>query len=178
MDVVFVTSNENKAREAREILGVPIEIQKLDLDEIQGMELEPIIRHKLQQAWDVLKRPVLVDDVGLYFEAWGGFPGPFVRFAAETMTEAGIARALGDDRRLRYVVTVGYTDGERTLFGSGEIRGTFTHEPRGTNGWGFDPFLLPNGEDQTYAQMGPEAKHKISARGQALRALKAQLGDR
>lgn len=79
----FVTGNEGKMMEAQRILGFPIEIVKFDLEEIQSLDLAEIVRHKVLQAYQIVKKPVFVDDVGLYVSAWNGFPGPFVKYLRE-----------------------------------------------------------------------------------------------
>ena len=77
--IKFVTGNFNKARETGVILGVPLEQVKVDgLIEIQTQNIEELVCHKCQQAYDSLKCPVLVEDSGLLFNAWDGLPGPFI----------------------------------------------------------------------------------------------------
>ena len=65
------------------LLDLPLEHQKIDLDEIQSVSLEEVVEHKVRQAYEIAKRPVLVEDVALSFEALGGLPGPFVKFFVE-----------------------------------------------------------------------------------------------
>ena len=66
----FVTSNQNKVREIREILQVPTESISLDLDELQTTDLDELITHKLMQAYQYVQQPVFVEDTALYFSAW------------------------------------------------------------------------------------------------------------
>ena len=73
----FVTSNEEKAEEARMILEMPVEIRKADLVEIQSLDLKEIVKDKARQAFEIVGESVIVDDVGFFLEAWNGFPGPF-----------------------------------------------------------------------------------------------------
>lgn len=176
INAVFVTSNRDKAREAREILGVDIKTKHLELNELQSMDLDVIIRHKLEQAWQVLKQPVMVEDTGIFFDDWGGFPGPFAKHLIDTMTYDKVAELLGPTRRIHWRVKTGYKDQDRLFIGTGEITGRMAPKRQGES-WGFDPFFIPDGYNQTYAEMGPEEKHRISARAQALQDLKRQLGE-
>src|SRR3989338_3993072 len=76
----FVTSNKDKVDEAREILGIPIEIVDIDIDEIQSMDLKKIVKHKALEAYRRVKKHLFVDDVSFEVKAWNGFPGPFIKF--------------------------------------------------------------------------------------------------
>jgi XTP/dITP diphosphohydrolase len=172
--LLFVTSNANKVREAREILGVPIEQYALELEELQSMDLDLIIRHKLADAYRQLRQPVLVEDSGVYLDDWGGFPGPFIKHLKDTLGYDRLTELVGPTRRVHWRVKAGYTDGTRVLIGSGLIVGTVPRSARGT-GWGFDAYFVPDGSERTYAQMQPEEKHTVSARSQALRDLHRQL---
>jgi XTP/dITP diphosphohydrolase len=84
-ELVFVTSNDNKAREVAATLGIHLKRISLELDEIQEMDLEKIIRHKAEQAFKKLKTAVLVEDDGLFLDDWNGFPGPFIKYVHQTI---------------------------------------------------------------------------------------------
>lgn len=175
-EFVFVTSSDHKAREAAHILGVNVKRVSLDIEEIQSMDLKEIVEYKARQAYATLKRPVLVEDVGFYIKQWNGWPGPFIRWMAEYISYDKLVRLLDKKNRgVEYVVLYGFFDGKKVSFFKGKIVGTIAQKPRGKKGWGFDVVLIPKGHTQTYAQMGMEAKSKISARSQALRKVKAYL---
>jgi XTP/dITP diphosphohydrolase len=59
----------------------------------------------------------------------------------------------------------------------GSCSGTLTHEPRGTQGFGYDPIFVPDGHEQTFAEMPPERKNSLSHRGRALQSFKRKLGE-
>jgi XTP/dITP diphosphohydrolase len=83
-----------------------------------------------------------------------------------------------DDRRARFrtVVALVDRDGTARTF-EGVCEGTITTAPRGDGGFGYDPLFLPNGHDQTFAEMPPDAKNDISHRRRALDALRQFLAD-
>lgn len=171
--IIFVTSNENKFREAGRILNIDLAQKSLDLEEIQEMDLRKIIEHKAKQAYDVFKQPVVVEDAGLYIDAWSGFPGPFIKWIQKTMGYETMGSLLSKkDRSARWVVMVGYYDGERIHYFEGCIDGAIPRKPSGSHGWGFDAWFVPQGSRQTYAAMGPEEKMNYSARQQAFTKLK------
>jgi XTP/dITP diphosphohydrolase len=82
----FVTGNPNKAKEAGDILGIPLEqVEVADLFEIQTQDLDELVSHKAQQAYDALHCPILVEDSGLVFQAWKGLPGALVKWFETTV---------------------------------------------------------------------------------------------
>ena len=72
--ITFITGNQKKADYLAKYLGFPIEHEKLDLDEIQSLDLREITEHKAKQAYEEMKKPVLVEDVTLEFSALGRLP--------------------------------------------------------------------------------------------------------
>jgi non-canonical purine NTP pyrophosphatase (RdgB/HAM1 family) len=175
--LTFVTSNDHKAREASQILEIDLDRVAIDLDEIQDMDLARIVEHKLRQAYAQLQKPVIVEDVGLFFEAWNGFPGPFIKWIKETMGYAALPALLDENRRATWRVMYGYFDGTTLQTFDGTLPGSIASEPRGSS-WGFDVIFIPDGETQTLAELGPERKNTIGARRLALMKLKEFLATR
>lgn len=77
--ITFITGNPKKAEYMRKLLGMPIEHIKLDLEEIQSLDLEEIVKHKVRQAYEKIGKPVIVDDVSFEFCTLGRLPGTFVK---------------------------------------------------------------------------------------------------
>jgi non-canonical purine NTP pyrophosphatase (RdgB/HAM1 family) len=174
--LVFVTSNDNKAKEASEFLGVAIKRVKIDLDEIQSLDLTKVINHKARQAYAKVKRPVLVEDVSLELKAWKGFPGPFVKWLGETLGFLNLPAVLaGQDKGVTWTAMWGYFDGKKLYTFSASEEGVIATSPRGDSGFGFDVIFIPNGFTKTVAEMGIEIKMQQSARIQAMRKLKIFL---
>jgi non-canonical purine NTP pyrophosphatase (RdgB/HAM1 family) len=179
--LVFVTSNTGKAREASHFLGRPIEARPLDLLEIQSLSFEEVVRAKAVDAASRLGAAVLVDDSGLSFPAWNGFPGPFTRWVLEAAGPEGLARMAGllPGRRVEAVAALAMArpgDGpEEVVVAEGRVSGTIAPSPRGSNGFGWDVIFVPDGGDRTWAEMTGEEKNASSHRGRAFAALKALL---
>ncbi len=174
----FVTGNANKVKEAQEILGLPLQQVELDgLFEIQTQDLDELVRHKAQQAYDALKCPVLVEDSGLFFHAWKGLPGALVKWFETTVGCEGMLKMLTpfEDRRAIAVCCLAIHDGTDIQIVRGEVEGTIAIQTQGTNGFGWDVLFIPAGYDITYAEMPSAEKNAISHRKQALGKLKPLL---
>lgn len=174
-NLVFVTSNQNKALEMSKILGVLVKQKSVnDLEEIQEMDLEKIVEHKAKQAYKVINKPVLVEDVGLYVKEWGGFPGPFIKWLEKTVGYDLFPKLLSKKNTVVWVCLLGIYDGKNMYFFKGETKGRVV-SPDGEGLWGFDIIFIPQGSNQTYAELGPEEKRRTGARAKAARKLKAFL---
>ncbi len=176
-EILFATGNQGKIDEAMAMLGAPVKIADIQIDEAQSMDLEYVSRKKAQAAFDVLKKPVIVDDVGLFIDSLKGFPGPFAKFVLETMGVDGLLVLLKNETNRKVIVKSGvaYHDGENIHYFEGEVQGTLAIEQRGDEGFGFDPVIIPDGETKTYAEMGIEGKNRISHRRRALDKLREYL---
>jgi len=173
MELCFVTSNERKIIEAEAILSFPIVICKLDLPELQSLDFKKIIENKAREAFDILHKPLLVDDAGLCINAWGGFPGPLVKFLIESGGNDLLVQMMSDesDRGAQAVSALGYHDGKTVHTFVGRAKGEIVRAPRG-KGWGWEPIFQPDGHALTYAELGLEEKNKISMRRLALEQFK------
>lgn len=125
--------------------------------------------------------PALADDSGIEVRALDGAPGVrSARFAGEDATDERnlakmleVSRGLQDgERGVRYVCcAVLATPDGREVVKEGVLEGCLITEPRGTNGFGYDPIFVPSGLEKTAAELSPLEKDAISHRGQAFRAL-------
>ena len=174
----FVTGNANKVREAGDILGVTLEqVEVGGIFEMQTQDIEELVNHKCQQAYDLLKCPVLVEDSGLLFNAWNGLPGALVKWFECTVGCEGMLKMLQsfEDRDATAVCCFAMHDGKNIRIARGEIEGTIATEIRGGNGFGWDVIFIPDGYQRTFAEMLPRDKNAISHRKKALENLKILL---
>ena len=127
----------------------------------------------------------LADDSGIEIDALGGRPGIHsARFAGLDATDdennALLIQQLRDvpeaERTARYrcVVVLLEPAGQQTS-AEGVCEGRIVLEPRGSGGFGYDSYFIPEGYDKTMAELSPDEKHRISHRGKALRSLAEQL---
>lgn len=183
--IVFATNNENKLREAREILA-PLGIEVVSQREA-GADCEPDENGvtfaenamiKAKAVYDIVKCPVIADDSGLCVDALDGRPGVYsARYAPEGQECAKLLsemKDVPDDKRGAYFeCTIAFIDSDGYFTVSGKCAGKIGYEERGTNGFGYDPVFVYN--EKTLAEMSADDKNKISHRGNALRALFCEL---
>jgi XTP/dITP diphosphohydrolase len=194
--IVLATRNDHKVRELEAILG---EVAgELDL-EVVGMREFPDVADvvetgvtfaenatlKAVAAAEATGLPALADDSGLAVDVLGGAPGVFSARWAGThgQDQANLQlllaqlRDVPDEHRAAAFVcaaVLALPDGT-VMVREGRMPGMLAREPRGENGFGYDPVLVPDGGSRTAAEMSPEDKNAISHRGKAFRALAADL---
>jgi XTP/dITP diphosphohydrolase len=178
MDVAFHTTNDGKFREVREILaefGIRVQRRSGPLPELQADSLEEVVRGKLA-AVRRSRGYTLVEDSGLFLAALRGFPGVYSAYVYRTLGFDPLLEWLKSRPRDALFRTVaGVRRGTRTWFFEGETRGTIADRPRGSAGFGFDPIFVPEGSAETYAEMPPESKSRVSHRAKAMRAVGRML---
>jgi len=177
--IVFVTGNQSKFREVKEILGesFPYKItsKAIDLPEYQG-ESDEVSIMKCKSAYEIIKAPVIVDDTSLCCNALGGLPGPYVKCFLKKTGPGGLFKMLQgfDDYSATALATFAYCDGDVDsikLF-KGLTTGTIV-SPRESNEPGFDVWdFQPDGYSVTYAEMSAEQKNQVSHRKKAVEEMK------
>ena len=175
--ILFITGNENKLREAREILSEEKIInENIDLPELQEEPIK-IVEEKTKLAVKMLKKPVIVDDTNLRFNALNGLPGPYIKDFLHGLGREGLYKLLTgfEDKSAEAVALIGYGElGTEVKVFEGKVSGTIVN-PRGESNFGWDSIFLPDGHDKTYAEMNAEEKNKISHRRKALLKLRKYL---
>lgn len=179
MKPVFITGNASKASYLAKMLGINLEHQKIDLDEIQSTILEEIVEHKVRQAYQIIGKPVLVEDVSLGLDALGGLPGPFIKFFVEAPNGLeNICRMCDNlaNRRAEAGCVYGYYDGSSLELFRGGLTGTIASHPRGSSGFGWDKIFCPDGYNgKTRAELSPSDDEKTYATIKPYRALREFL---
>lgn len=135
---------------------------------------------KAHAAAKASRLPALADDSGLVVPALGGAPGIYsARWAGPKkdfhIAMARVQRELGDRDRAAHFVAVlalAWPDGDEALF-RGEVHGELTWPPRGERGFGYDPIFIADGYNQTFGELDPDLKHRISHRARAFEKLVA-----
>lgn len=176
--VKFATKNKDKLAEAKRILGIDMQAATFDdLDEIQEIQVDKIIEHKAKQAYDNVKEPVIVEDTGLFFNGWNGFPGALIKWLLESVDNEGIVKMLEgfSDRSAVAECHIGLYDGKRLILAKGIVQGRVAESVRGKEGFGWDRIFIPEGHDRTFGEMSKEEKDAISHRKLAFEDLKNKL---
>jgi|SRR3989338_583957 len=172
-NITFITGNQKKADYLAKYLGFPVDHVKLDLDEIQSLDLKEIVEHKVRQAYEKIKKPVIVEDVSLEFAALGRLPGTFIKFFVDEVPFENICSMIdGKTRKATARCVFGYFDGQELKLFEGGLDGEIATTPSGENGYGWDKIFIPQGytvtrasleekdDQKTYLQIKPFEKLK------------------
>lgn len=178
--VTFITGNQNKADYLSKYLGHPVDHVKLDLDEIQSTKLNDIVEHKVKQAYNLIKRPVIVEDVALEFSALGGLPGPFIKFFIENMPFDAICSMIGPGltRKATARCVFGYFDGKELKLFEGSLNGEIAQKPSGDNGYGWDKIFIPENYTVTRASLNEKDDQKTYLTIKPFAKLKSYLASK
>jgi XTP/dITP diphosphohydrolase len=194
--LVLASANPDKAREITAILSSSLPVTLLarpaDAADVveDGETLLDNARLKARALVAATGTAAVADDTGLEVDALGGAPGVYsARYAGEDATYAdNVAKLLrelaglgdcGGARRARFrtVALVAFADGTE-VWAQGTVEGTIAPEERGSQGFGYDPVFVPDGDGRTFAEMRPEEKDAVSHRGRAFRGLARRLAER
>jgi XTP/dITP diphosphohydrolase len=188
--LVLATKNDGKIREFKALLGHSgIELKSLKnygpLPAVveDGETFEENAYKKASTMAKVLGCPALADDSGLKVHALGGLPGvQSARYAGKDATDMANNLKLLEtmrcmtDRKASFecVIAIAVPGGPALIY-EGRCEGKIAHEPKGENGFGYDPVFYFPPMKMTFAEMSPETKNRVSHRGKAMSELKQEL---
>src|SRR4029453_10709545 len=193
MQLIVATRNAHKTREIDQILDSTVVVQDLtahpEIPEIAetGESFEENAKLKAIAVSKQLPGLVIADDSGLEVEALAGAPGIHsARYAgpnasdkekiAKLLRELAKAGAKSDRRRARFRCVLAVAREGRVLATfEGIVEGKIAEEPRGLHGFGYDPIFIPDGFEETFAELPEELKNTISHRAKEIRKLQAKL---
>ncbi len=176
----FASGNENKyleieslfekEKETKNEKNVRLIFSKILIKEIQSDSIIEVAEDKVRKAFKVIKKPLIVEDDGLFIEYLNGFPGIYSSFVFNTIGNKGILDLLRDNknRRANFLSIFSFFDGTTIETFSGKTSGYITTKIS-PSGWGFDPIFQPINEYQTYGQINMIKKNEISHRSKAFR---------
>jgi len=193
--IVLASGNPGKKAELEQLLApfgtrvvTQVELGITEADEPHESFLENALA-KARHACFATRLPALADDSGLCVDALGGAPGVQSayyagrggdRAARDARNNAKLLADLGkmDDRRAHYVCVLVLMRGPgdtQPLVAEAEWHGEIARAPRGSGGFGYDPYFIVKELGKTAAELAPEEKNRLSHRGQALEKLLAML---
>ncbi|MEO6443741.1 MAG: RdgB/HAM1 family non-canonical purine NTP pyrophosphatase [Gemmatimonadaceae bacterium] len=200
-EVLLATRSEGKLRELRALLltegvrvldltaaGIPESAAEDDLECFETFEENALAKARYFRSRAGL--PVIADDSGLSVDALGGQPGVRSKrwsgrgdLRGPALDDANNAKLLATlapfaDRRAGYVCVAAYSDDAGELVGRGEARGEILPAPRGSGGFGYDPYFQSAELGRTFAEATMEEKGAVSHRGRAFAALLTALAAR
>lgn len=175
MHLYFITGNKNKFDEVKAVLP-DVEQVDIDLPEIQSINSQEVIQAKLEVAFSKQEGTFIVEDNSLTLSGMKGLPGPLIKWFLKTIGNEGLVKLttiFGDDAEAK--VVIGYAKNLLEIeYFEGIIKGKIV-EPKGENGFGWDPVFLPEGYSKTFGEMDLEEKNEYSMRRLAVEKLKDYL---
>jgi XTP/dITP diphosphohydrolase len=193
MQLIVATRNAHKTREIEQIFGSALAVRDLtahpEISEIteSGTSFEENAKLKAIAVSRKLTGLVIADDSGLEVDALGGAPGiQSARYAgvnasdkekiAKLLRQLAKVDAKGDRCRARFRCILAVArDGHVLATFEGVVDGKIAKRSRGSHGFGYDPIFIPNGFEQTFAELPVDVKNNISHRANAIRKLQARL---
>ena len=175
--LTFVTGNKSKAEQLGRHLDFPVMQQKVDVREIQSLNLREIVEEKVKEAYKIVKGPVLVEDTSLIFTSLNNLPGPLIKWFLNSLGNDGLCKIIDGYKNRKAIAEVcfGLYDGKEILFFEGKMEGTISKKPFGESGFGWDPIFIPKGYKKTWGQMSVEEQVKTSMRKIGLKKLEKFL---
>jgi XTP/dITP diphosphohydrolase len=178
-DLVIVTGNKGKLAEARAIAkeyGVELRPPRKELKlEIQTGSLKEVAEFAAKNAYRKIRKPLIIDDSGIFINALKGFPGVYSASVGKTIGMEGILKLMKGvkDRSAYFECAVTYFDGKtmKTFVGRADGK-ILDRRIDGPNGFGYDPVFSVGGKygGESLARVDILEKNKVSHRGKALRA--------
>jgi non-canonical purine NTP pyrophosphatase (RdgB/HAM1 family) len=174
--LTFITGNATKVEHLAKYLDFSIEQKKLDVPEIQSLDLEEVATEKAKAAFALLGTPVLVEDTALSFEALNGLPGPLVKWFLESIGNDGLTKLLlGYHNRGALAETCfALCDESGVHLFKGACKGRVADRPKG-DGYGWDPVFIPEGSELTWAEFDFAQQKGVSMRRLAIEKLQVYL---
>lgn len=172
-DLFFVTSNRHKFEEARKVLekhGINLIISDINIPEKKYPTEKEVAISKAYAAIKLLKAPLIVEDTGIYFEAYNNFPGPNAHIVFEGIGYEGILKLLeGKNRAAFFRTTVTFIRPElNPVSFTGECQGKISERVSKTISFAYDALFIPESETRTFSEMSKEEKDNYSHRRKAM----------
>lgn len=188
-EIVLASRNPNKIEELRELLSLPDlrvlstadfpELEEVDED---ALTLEGNALKKAHYVAMVTGLPSLADDTGLEVSALNGAPGVYsARYAGEQASyDDNVEKLLSEmedieQRNAQFRTVVAFVDADKHWIFEGVCTGQISRYRKGVKGFGYDPIFVPDGFEQSFAEMGSKQKNSISHRGLAMKEAVAFL---
>ena len=170
--IYFVSSNKHKFNEINLILfnnfGFKIKFINKVITEIQSEKIEDIAIKKSIMAFNEIKKPIIIEDSGLFIKSLNGFPGPYSSYVLKTIGNDGILKILRNrERTATFKAIIVYNDGHVLEKFIGETKGNIS-KTISDKGWGYDPIFVPYGSYLSYGVLEENRKNLISHRNKAI----------
>ena len=181
MKIFFITTNKTKFEEVEDLFksfGIEVEWINRKYEEDSDDTIEQTAKKAASKLANEFKKPIVLEDTGLFFEAYDGFPGPSPKFVFKTLGYKGIFKLLeGVSRKAYFQTFAAYCEpGKKPVVFEGKMRGEITAKIFNLRNKDFDfmPYdriFIPEGKKVTISDMTTEEKNRLSHRSKAFRKL-------
>ncbi len=175
--LILVTHNKGKLREANRVArryGISLSTPKyIGKFEIQSDSLAEISEYAAKEAYKHIKKPLLVDDTGMFIHALNDFPGVYTSHALERIGNGGLLKLMDGikNRSADSKCALSFYDGKTFRCFVGRMDGSILRNQKGNGGFGFDSIFSPKGyKGKSLAELGMDDKNRVSHRGKAFEA--------
>lgn len=182
MQITFLSENKDKINEVKYLLlkdGIKVKAKKFQFDELASVNLEDVAIGKARQVGAIMSEPFIIDDAGIFFDAYPNFPGAFTKHVFKAVGYDGIFRLLkGKSRGAYFKCVIAYKEAKnKILTFDGACRGTISTAVEGkiSHSSPFNRLFIPDGEDKTFSELDAERTIIISHRAKAVRKLVCYL---
>jgi XTP/dITP diphosphohydrolase len=180
---VFVaTTNEGKLKEFMAVFegsGIILESIGIKFNELQADDIEKISKDKAQQAFSISKKPIFVDDVGIYIDKYKNFPGLNAKQVAAGLGIDGIKRLIDEGDKAHFTVALSYMDetleSPKTFIGKTTGKLSLRFNGQEETGFPFNQFFIPDGESKFVCEIPVQERARFSHRMKAAEKLKQYL---
>jgi inosine triphosphate pyrophosphatase len=179
-ELILVTGNPHKLEEWQGLLPPDTTLTSIDVDlpELQSDDPVEIIEDKAKRAYEIVGKPLIVEDISAGIDALNGLPGPFIKFFIKRLGTDALFQIANHQENTPATITcvATYYDGKEFVTVRGDVKGTVV-ATRG-EAYGFSANFIPEGQTLTYAQMTPALKNTVSHRSKAVGLLMTELKNR
>jgi len=175
MTIYLITSNISKYQEIKKVLAnFSIKLKRIDIDlpEIKSLAPRQVVIDKVNKAYKIVKKPVIVDDTSLFFSGYNQFPGTISRFIFMTLGFSGIFKLIKNNHSAYFESYIAYLDKKSAVphIFTGKCQGKLIKKILGKKRtkMPYDNIFIPLGETKTFAQLGVAMKQKYDHRTKAV----------
>ena len=180
--IYFISGNKSKFEEAALLLkdsNIELLQEDIKLIEPKTLNQEEVVLSKAEQAFAAIKKPLIVDDTGIYFEQFKEFPGTYTKTLFQAIGFKGVENLLkGAKRTAHFKTLVCYKDNKKTMVFEGRWNGTIVKEisKMFNPDWEYNSIFVPDNFTEPLSEISLEERAKHSHRKKAFDKLKKYLG--
>ena len=160
-EIYFVTSNDGKFEEVKTYIEnyvseITVKQFKAKIPEIQTLDQKEVAMDKALKAWEILKKPLIIDDAAIYFEKYNNFPGIMSKYVSLGLGFEGIKKIIDNGDKAKFLLYLTYIENPTSIkIFEGKCHGTLNKPEKfcGNPNLPYDCFFTPEGSNKTYEEL-------------------------